>query len=109
MTHEKTSLGQTVGSAAAFLIIALALAGVAGWIGWLLFSVQEEAAHYSSRVVNRSARATAGLGLGALAAAVGALFFAAVGFYTLWLGLTAFRKNDRQDDDSWKDMPYPKG
>jgi predicted lipid-binding transport protein (Tim44 family) len=75
----------------------------------VLFMTQESAAQYGSRASGRAGRATAGLGLGLIAAAIGALFFAAVGAFTLWLGVTDFRKKKPQSDDSWKDMPYPKG
>jgi hypothetical protein len=110
MSTEKASIGSTLVSSLAFLAIAAALGGLTVWLAWLIWHVADDISQVAPRLSGRASRATAGMVLGLIAAAIGTIFFAAVGIYTLWLGLTDFRKKPTAEaDDRWKNMPYPKG
>lgn len=109
MDDNKSSITSTVLAAAAFVLIGLALAAVTWWLYTIMSATYDSIDSTNIRVTTRASRATFGMVLGAIATALGAIFFIAAGVYTLWLGLTKFRAKPATPDTSWKDMPYPKG
>ncbi len=109
MDDNKSSITSTVLAAAAFVLIGLALAAVTWWLYTIMSATYGAIDQYGVRVTSRASRATIGMVVLAIATAIGAVFFIAAGGYTLWLGLTKFRAKPAAADNSWKDMPYPKG
>ena len=109
MDDNKSSISSTILAAAAFVLIGLAFAAVTWWLYTIMAATYGAIDEYGARATTRASRATLGMVLLAIATGIGALFFVVAGAYTLWLGLTKFRPKPAAADDSWKDMPYPKG
>jgi hypothetical protein len=107
MEEPKPGLTSTLVSAAAFFVLAAALAVAAWWLFTVVDVAHESIDQYGPRVAARGARATVGMVLLGVVVVIGAVFFAVVGVLTLWLGAAKFRAKPKPDS-SWKDLPYPK-
>ena len=110
MGDEKTGICSTFLSATAFAALGLAAAGGAAWCAHGAAIASSDIGHYGDRAAKQSAGAVGGLLVLSLGLGLVALTFFGVAVWTVKLGLTDFRtRRNAAQDDSWKDMPYPKG